>query len=199
MNKKVLVLEKNSKIELIELNKDKIVIGRDATCDVVLDDGAISRKHAVVLVQFDQVYIENVSSSGQILRGEDPVEYVQMDEEAEFHLGPYTLFWKRQSETKLREEVAALEQRNQDEANAEDLSNILPDDGGRDPNATVPSTPDDNSQEDPFAGVRAEAEVAAGNPGDSGADNGAFALVSSEMNPPDASSEGQGGFHGEFG
>src|SRR3954465_15620597 len=89
MNKKILIIEKSGKSEKIPLNKEKLILGRDLSCDVHLDDNAISRKHAIILVQFDQVYIENISTSGQILRGDDPVEYVQMDEEAEFHLGPY--------------------------------------------------------------------------------------------------------------
>lgn len=142
MNIKILVLEKNGSSETLPLNKAKFVIGRDESCDIRLDDAAISRKHAVILVQFDQVYIENISTSGQILRGDEPVEYVQMDEEAEFHLGPFILYWKSVAQDQANEPVRARKSNDSIDLPEQAINN--------DPQATVPSSPQDMNDRNPF-------------------------------------------------
>jgi len=94
MKKISLILAKEGQEIVHHIASEKTLIGRDSTCDVVLDDVSISRKHAVIIYRFEKIYIENVSPSGQILKGDQPTEYAELSEKMEVNIGPYTLFWQ---------------------------------------------------------------------------------------------------------
>src|SRR5690606_9346486 len=51
-------------------------------------------RHAVIKYRLDKVYIENVSPTGQILKAGDPIEYAELEEGHEVHMGPYTISWR---------------------------------------------------------------------------------------------------------
>lgn len=46
----------------IELGSGSIVIGRSSTCQIVVDDGLVSRRHAKVSADADGVYVEDLGS-----------------------------------------------------------------------------------------------------------------------------------------
>jgi len=93
--KKVLLVFKDGEEQRIPLEKEKILIGRDKACDVVLAHSSISRRHVAVFNRFETVYVENVSSSGQVLRGGDPIEQAELNEGEEVQVGPFSLCWRR--------------------------------------------------------------------------------------------------------
>ena len=65
------VFRDGKKTQEIGTEKDKVFIGRDASCDVVLDDRTTSRKHASVTVEEDGVYLEDLDSrNGTFIDGE---------------------------------------------------------------------------------------------------------------------------------
>lgn len=78
----------------IPLDQERITIGRDKKADLFLDDHEISRRHAVIINKFGTIYIENVSATGQIHRGNDPVEFCELASGEEVRLGSYLLSWK---------------------------------------------------------------------------------------------------------
>jgi signal transduction histidine kinase len=49
-------------VDEIEITGERLTIGRDASCDVVLDDRTVSRRHALLLVGPDAVVIEDLGS-----------------------------------------------------------------------------------------------------------------------------------------
>lgn len=100
MSLKELVVLKDGNEQTWVLEKERLVIGRDAKCDVVLDHSGVSRRHAVIIAKFDAVYIENISSTGRILQHNDPVEYVQLQANDEVQIEGYTLFWRELSSKK---------------------------------------------------------------------------------------------------
>jgi signal transduction histidine kinase len=56
------VIREGKKTQEIGTEKGTVFIGRDASCDVVLDDRTTSRRHASVTVQEDGVYLEDLDS-----------------------------------------------------------------------------------------------------------------------------------------
>ncbi len=94
MSQKYLVIVRDQEERSILLKGEKIIIGRDKNCDVVLDHESVSRKHAALVYKFDTVYIENISSTGRVSRADEAIEHCELAEHEEITIGPYTLFWQ---------------------------------------------------------------------------------------------------------
>jgi pSer/pThr/pTyr-binding forkhead associated (FHA) protein len=94
MKQRAIVLIRDGNEHFHKITSEKMVLGRDKSCDIVLDDVSISRKHAAIINRFEKVYIENISPSGQILKGDSPLEYAELEEDVEVVIGPYTLLWR---------------------------------------------------------------------------------------------------------
>jgi predicted component of type VI protein secretion system len=64
----------------IPLSKSEIFVGRDATCDIVINDAEISRRHAKLTLQGDSYVLEDLGSTngtfvdGQRLMGPHPLK-----------------------------------------------------------------------------------------------------------------------------
>jgi DNA-binding winged helix-turn-helix (wHTH) protein len=54
----------------IVLARGECTVGRDTACDIVINDGSISRKHAVLAVTAQGVELRDVSKNGTRVRGE---------------------------------------------------------------------------------------------------------------------------------
>ncbi|MEO5667142.1 MAG: FHA domain-containing protein [Bdellovibrionota bacterium] len=94
MKQRAIVLIKDGQEHLHRITGEKMILGRDKSCDIVLDDVSVSRKHAAVICRFEKVYVENISPSGQIMRSESPIEYAELAEDTEVGIGPFTLQWR---------------------------------------------------------------------------------------------------------
>lgn len=76
--KKFLILITDGSNKKYPIDKDRLIIGRDKACDIVLEDENISRQHVAIVSSFGNFYVENLSSSAQIFKNDAPVEYVQI-------------------------------------------------------------------------------------------------------------------------
>jgi predicted component of type VI protein secretion system len=62
------------------LSKSEVIIGRDVTCDIVINDAEISRRHAKMTMQGDSYVLEDLGSTngtfvdGQRLMGPHPLQ-----------------------------------------------------------------------------------------------------------------------------
>ena len=54
--------------------KDRLMMGRSRKCDVLLEDGLVSRNHAVFEVVDDQLYLSDLSSRNGTFLNQDPIE-----------------------------------------------------------------------------------------------------------------------------
>jgi pSer/pThr/pTyr-binding forkhead associated (FHA) protein len=115
MSYKAIVLAKDGQEFIHKISSEKMTLGRDKSCDIVLDDVSVSRKHAVIICRFEKVYIENVSPSGQIFKGGSATEYAEIDENVEVTIGPYILLW-RNIEQETSPETNAPETENTEDA-----------------------------------------------------------------------------------
>ena len=85
------VFRDGKKTQEIGTEKDTVFIGRDASCDVVLDDRTTSRKHASVTVKEDGVYLEDLDSrNGTFIDGK-PVKRHKLSGDDVIQIGGYQI------------------------------------------------------------------------------------------------------------
>lgn len=75
----------------LNLDKEKIYVGRGEDCHAHLDDPSLSRKHLVIISQHENVYIENLSSLGRVYKNDELVEYADLKPEDTVKFEDYEL------------------------------------------------------------------------------------------------------------
>src|SRR5262245_23431363 len=60
--------------QIFPLNGDRLVLGRHPECDIVLDVGAVSRQHAVILRMNNEFYVEDLKSRNGTFVNEELVQ-----------------------------------------------------------------------------------------------------------------------------
>ena len=93
MKDPVLILSLDGNEKKIPLNKEKIFIGRDSECDLVLEGKDFSRKHVAVHYKHGLIYVENISTSGEIKIANKATEYAELRQNEEVAIGNYILKW----------------------------------------------------------------------------------------------------------
>ena len=93
MKDPVLILTLNDKEKKLPLNKEKIILGRGNECDFVLEGKDFSRKHVAIHYKHGLIYIENISTSGEIKIGNKATEYAELRQDEEVAIGEYILKW----------------------------------------------------------------------------------------------------------
>jgi hypothetical protein len=93
MKDPVLILSFEGKEKKIPLNKEKIFLGRDAECDLVLEGKDFSRKHVAIHYKHGLIYVENISTSGEIKIANKATEYAELRQDEEVVIGNYILKW----------------------------------------------------------------------------------------------------------
>jgi pSer/pThr/pTyr-binding forkhead associated (FHA) protein len=136
MSQKVIVLSRDGKEEIYPLKAEKTILGRDKSCDIVLDDVSISRRHAAIIFRFEKIYIENISPSGQIFKAGKATEYAELDENVEISIGPYVLTWRTAHAPSLASNIGDVS------AEAPELSSA-----SSTPESTLPSASSGDSSE----------------------------------------------------
>lgn len=77
----------------VALNKDLIVIGRSASCDVQIVDDRISRRHCQVSQHEGQWILDDLDSRNKTWVGLQPVDQLVLTDGDEFRIGgTYILF-----------------------------------------------------------------------------------------------------------
>ncbi|MEZ4814720.1 MAG: FHA domain-containing protein [Bdellovibrionota bacterium] len=93
MKERILIIQRDANEESVPLNKEKLIIGRAESCDIVWNESEFSREHIAIHHKHDNVYIENISTGGNVkINGKD-AEYAELREGAEAAVGPYILKW----------------------------------------------------------------------------------------------------------
>lgn len=100
-DKKVIILLLNGEESRFPLESERVLIGRDESCDIVIHDDSVSRKHAAISHKFNAIYIENVSSTGRITKNGEDVEYIQIEEGEEIGIGAAVLYWRVQNQASV--------------------------------------------------------------------------------------------------
>lgn len=72
MTAKLLTISEKGKNQTFPLNKEMISIGREASNDIVLNDGSVSRRHCTVEIRDSLFYVSDLQSlNGTLLNGEN--------------------------------------------------------------------------------------------------------------------------------
>jgi pSer/pThr/pTyr-binding forkhead associated (FHA) protein len=86
-----LIVKKGDEEFKVALDKERVIIGRDAACDLVLDDRSISRQHLAVIFRYGAVYVENLSPTGYLEKNGQQTEYSELQPGDEIIFGPFVL------------------------------------------------------------------------------------------------------------
>jgi FHA domain/zinc-ribbon domain len=81
--------------ETFPLDRDRVTIGRSPDCDIFLDDVTVSRKHAVVVKQDDELGIEDQGSLNGTFLNRKRIEKGQLTDGDELQIGKYRLSFLR--------------------------------------------------------------------------------------------------------
>lgn len=88
-----------SKRSVVDVDKETIVLGRDADCDVVLRSPLVSRRHAVLRVADGRLELENTGVNSCLV-GEQEVlggEQVSFETSAKIRIWPYTITFETET------------------------------------------------------------------------------------------------------
>jgi pSer/pThr/pTyr-binding forkhead associated (FHA) protein len=91
------VLNLPSGTKSYRLKEGENLLGREADCDIVIADGSLSRKHAVLTVKEGKVYVKDLGSKNYTLLDKQRVNY-----ETEIHAGAQLSFGMIQTVLKKR-------------------------------------------------------------------------------------------------
>jgi pSer/pThr/pTyr-binding forkhead associated (FHA) protein len=72
--------------------KQPIIVGRDAECDIVLDNPGVSRKHVEITHQGDGFSVKDLGSSNGLLVNKQSVATALLADRDVLQIGKYVLF-----------------------------------------------------------------------------------------------------------
>jgi ABC transport system ATP-binding/permease protein len=84
-------LEPELKVETVDLNKDRITIGRDPSCDVSIHHPTVSKKHAEIVKQDGKVFIADLGSTNGTFVNGIKIKRHQLQELDRIVVGPSEL------------------------------------------------------------------------------------------------------------
>ncbi|MFO1022168.1 MAG: SpoIIE family protein phosphatase [Planctomycetales bacterium] len=88
--------------QTVELQGDRIVIGRNPACDLILDDESVSRRHAQILHSHGTYYLEDLRSrNGTLLNGGRVQERTRLQDKDTIHLCNFELQFLEQAQVAL--------------------------------------------------------------------------------------------------
>lgn len=94
-------------LKSVQLDKEQLTIGRDATCDVPIDNVGISRRHAQIEKHGDFYLLRDLGSgNGTYIRGRR-VRFYCLNDDDEICISNYSLFFRRIGGASSFEEGAA--------------------------------------------------------------------------------------------
>ena len=78
--------------KIIPIDKARVTIGRSG-CDIVLDDGELSRQHALIAINGTSARLEDLGSTNGTYVGENRIERTVLDDRSEFRIGGHELLF----------------------------------------------------------------------------------------------------------
>jgi len=96
---KIIVKLHGSVIQELKIKKDSISIGRDAKCDIILDDILVSRHHAKIVLHEDAYHIQDLKSGNGILVNGKKVTKKALRTMDEISIGNYSLTFINQDQS----------------------------------------------------------------------------------------------------
>ncbi|MEI6891211.1 MAG: ATPase, T2SS/T4P/T4SS family [Pontiella sp.] len=82
----------------IEAPNGVYLIGKDASCRIILDDGSVDEAHAVLTLMADESYVEDLMKSGVFVAGEQVKTRLQVFPGIPIQIGNYTLKFEEEAE-----------------------------------------------------------------------------------------------------
>lgn len=92
---KIMILQNGHLIKEIELDKQQLVIGRDAKNGINLSDPSVSRRHALLTCALDEYFIEDLGSTNGTLLNDRPVTKHILKSGDQLQIGEYVLSFER--------------------------------------------------------------------------------------------------------
>ncbi len=88
MKGQLIFRDKNEQLlKSTEITKLPLIIGRSKECDIVLDSIKISKKHAMLFLQNDDLFLKDLGSSNGLMLGAFRVDQVQLTQEPRCTIG----------------------------------------------------------------------------------------------------------------
>jgi len=75
----------------VNSNKKKMSIGRSSTCDLQLSDSSVSKKHAEIIFQKDNIVIKDLGSSNGVFVNGQKIESYEINDGDKIHIGNFIL------------------------------------------------------------------------------------------------------------
>ena len=121
LNSKYIVINHCNSLHRVEsLNLNEMTIGRSRSCEIFLNDSHVSRSHAQLRVDDNQVRIKDLGSrNGTYINGQQIKDEVALREGDEVGIGPFTLRFCKSSPPEM------------DDSDSDDveISTLIPKDG----------------------------------------------------------------------
>jgi pSer/pThr/pTyr-binding forkhead associated (FHA) protein len=95
--REIIVRHNNQVIKHRVLSKQLITIGRDRQCDICLLDKTISRRHAMILNDAENSYIEDLDSTNGIFVNQTPVKQQKLEDGDVVSIGHFHLTFNDKS------------------------------------------------------------------------------------------------------
>jgi pSer/pThr/pTyr-binding forkhead associated (FHA) protein len=90
-----------------ELNKASFTVGREASCDIHIDNVAVSKKHCEFLNREGKFFVKDLGSSNGTYIGTEKITEHALKDGEEIVIGSYSLRFENQAERHGASEVAA--------------------------------------------------------------------------------------------
>ena len=91
-NYAVVVVSGNDPGKLFTIEKPRVTIGRMES-DIELDDGKLSRQHALIAINGTTVRLQDLGSTNGTFVNDDRINQVVLDDRTEFVVGDHTLMF----------------------------------------------------------------------------------------------------------
>ena len=93
-NKKyaIVILNGEDPGRVVPIEKPRVVIGRSG-CDIVIDDGELSRQHVLVAINGTSARLEDLGSTNGTYVDEKPIDTHELTDKSEFRIGSHELLF----------------------------------------------------------------------------------------------------------
>jgi pSer/pThr/pTyr-binding forkhead associated (FHA) protein len=88
----LIVLSGKEPGKIFPIVKARVTIGRTG-CDIVLDDGELSRQHALIAINGTSARLQDLDSTNGTYVGEDRIQQVDLEDRSEFRVGNHQLLF----------------------------------------------------------------------------------------------------------